>query len=35
VIDFTGPEPRVLRLGAASGSEALQRVASLLEAARA
>ena len=35
VVDFTGPEPCVLRLGAASGSEALQRVASLLEAARA
>jgi tRNA threonylcarbamoyl adenosine modification protein (Sua5/YciO/YrdC/YwlC family) len=35
VIDFTGPEPRVLRRGAASGSEALERVAALVAGARA
>ena len=34
VIDFTGPEPRILRLGAASGSQALERVAALLATAR-
>jgi L-threonylcarbamoyladenylate synthase len=34
VIDFTGAEPQVLRLGAASGSEALERVAALLAGAR-
>ena len=34
VIDFTGAEPRVLRLGAASGSEALERVAALVTGAR-
>lgn len=34
VIDFSGPEPRVLRLGAASGSQALERVAALLAGAR-
>ena len=30
VIDFTGPEPNVLRPGAASGAEALERVAALV-----
>jgi tRNA A37 threonylcarbamoyladenosine synthetase subunit TsaC/SUA5/YrdC len=25
VLDFTGPEPRVLREGAASGAEAIER----------
>jgi L-threonylcarbamoyladenylate synthase len=34
VIDFTGTEPRVLRAGAASPDEALERVASLLAEAR-
>jgi L-threonylcarbamoyladenylate synthase len=34
VIDFTGPEPRVLRAGAASPSQALERVASLVAGAR-
>jgi L-threonylcarbamoyladenylate synthase len=34
VIDFTGTEPRVLRAGAASPDEALERVASLLADAR-
>jgi L-threonylcarbamoyladenylate synthase len=32
VIDFTGPEPKVLRPGAASGSEAIERVAALVPA---
>ena len=30
VLDFTGPEPRVLREGAAPGAEALDRVTALL-----
>jgi L-threonylcarbamoyladenylate synthase len=32
VIDFTGAEPKVLRVGAASGSEALERIAALTAA---
>jgi L-threonylcarbamoyladenylate synthase len=35
VIEFTGPEPAVLRVGAASALEALERVAALLTGARA
>jgi tRNA threonylcarbamoyl adenosine modification protein (Sua5/YciO/YrdC/YwlC family) len=34
VIDFTAPEPRVLRVGAADPDDALDRVASLLATAR-
>ena len=30
VLDFTGPEPRVLREGAASGAEAIDRIQSAL-----